>query len=45
VLRALSRDPAARFGTAEELRRALALARRELPEVGEPDLAKWVNGG
>jgi eukaryotic-like serine/threonine-protein kinase len=41
VLRALSRDPAARFASAEELRRAIAEARREFPAVGEPDLAAW----
>src|SRR5262249_44794858 len=41
VLRALSRDPGARFASAEELRRALAEARREFPAVGEADLAAW----
>ena len=45
VLRALSRDPAARFASAEELRRALAQARRQLPEVGEPDVAAWAATG
>src|SRR5262249_46893431 len=39
VLRCLARDPAARFASAEELRRSLAEARREFPVVGEPDLA------
>jgi eukaryotic-like serine/threonine-protein kinase len=42
VLRCLSRDPAARFASAEELRRAIAEARREFPAVGEPELASWV---
>jgi len=41
VLRSLSRDPSARFASAEELRRALAEARRVLPDAGESDLAKW----
>jgi serine/threonine-protein kinase len=42
VLRCLSKDPAARFASAEELRRALAEARRAFPEAGEPALGKWV---
>ncbi len=42
LLRCLSRDPAARFASAEELRRALSAARRHFPEAGEPDLARWV---
>jgi serine/threonine-protein kinase len=41
ILRCLSRDPAARFPSVEELRRALAEARRAFPPVGEPDLAAW----
>jgi serine/threonine protein kinase len=44
VLRCLMRSPAARFGSAEELRQALAEARRAFPEVGEPALAAWVEG-
>jgi serine/threonine-protein kinase len=41
TLRCLARDPAARFSSAEALRRALAEARRSLPPAGEPDLASW----
>jgi serine/threonine-protein kinase len=41
VLRCLAKDPAARFPSAEDLRRALAQARRSFPEAGEPDLAAW----
>jgi serine/threonine-protein kinase len=44
VLRCLSQRPAARFASAEELRRALAEARRAFPEAGEPALAAWVAG-
>jgi serine/threonine-protein kinase len=43
VLRCLSREPTARFSSAEELRLELSQARREFPSVGEPDLAKWVH--
>jgi serine/threonine protein kinase len=41
LLRCLARAPAARFPSAEALRRALAEARAALPPVGEPDLARW----
>jgi eukaryotic-like serine/threonine-protein kinase len=41
VLRCLAREPSARFSSAEQLRQALSLARREFPSVGEPDLAAW----
>jgi hypothetical protein len=44
VLRCLRRLPAHRFGSAGDLRRALAAARqrRSLPVVGTPELAAWV---
>ncbi len=42
ALRALAPDPADRFPSAEELRRAIADARRDQPPVALPDLAAWV---
>jgi serine/threonine protein kinase len=45
ILRCLAREPSARFSSAEELRRALAEARRALPAAGEPDLARWALRG
>jgi serine/threonine-protein kinase len=41
VLRCLAREPAARFSSAEELRKALASC--EATSVGEPDLAAWIS--
>ncbi len=42
--RALAPAPAARFASSEELRRAVAAARRGLPPVALPDLAAWIAG-
>ena len=40
--RALAPSPTARFASSEELRRAVAAARRGLPPVALPDLAAWI---
>ncbi|MBZ0231723.1 MAG: serine/threonine protein kinase [Deltaproteobacteria bacterium] len=42
ALRALSAAPADRFASSEELRLAIAAARRDQPPVALPDLAAWV---
>jgi serine/threonine-protein kinase len=44
IARCLAREPNARFSSTEELRRALAEARRAFAPAGEPDLARWVRG-
>jgi serine/threonine protein kinase len=44
VARALAPAPSERFASVEAMRRAIALARRELPAVSLPDLAAWVQG-
>ncbi|MBL8954809.1 MAG: serine/threonine protein kinase [Myxococcaceae bacterium] len=43
LLRALAKEPAARFASSEALRRALAVCRRARGDVGAIELAGWVN--
>jgi len=44
ALRTLAPGPADRFASSEELRQALARARREWPPAGPPELAAWIAG-